>query len=256
VTRAILVARHFGKEVTVKINQDFVMAVETILFLKKRKKDDYLQASEIAKALDFSVGYLQKVIQMLSRQGNISDVKNAVAAGVKVVQYRDKNKSTLDLYKEATLLRSICKKVIFIINDRLDIALAVGADGVHLGQEDIPYAYARKLLGREKIIGLSTHSLKQALFAEKLGADYISVGPVFATPTKPEYKAVGLSLIRKVKNKIRVPFVAIGGINFNNLKGVLNAGASRIAIVRAICKARSIRNTVSDIKLLITTQNA
>lgn len=195
----------------------------------------------------------------------VSAAENVISGGADIIQLRFKpayrtgrNMELSKVIEDACRIARLAKSsnVVFIINDRLDVALLVNADGVHLGQEDIPYAYARKLLGREKIIGLSTHSLKQALFAEKLGADYISVGPVFATPTKPEYKAVGLSLIRKVKNKIRIPFVAIGGINFNNFKGVLNAGASRIAIVRAICKARSIRNTVSDFKLLLTTQNA
>ncbi|MEK6714479.1 MAG: thiamine phosphate synthase [Candidatus Omnitrophota bacterium] len=187
----------------------------------------------------------------------VSAAENVISGGADIIQLRFnpayRSGRIMELSKvleDACRIARLAKRfnVIFIINDRLDVALLVNADGVHLGQDDIPYAYARKLLGREKIIGLSTHSLKQAFFAEKLGSDYISVGPVFATPTKPEYKAVGLSLIRKVKNKIRIPFVAIGGINPNNLSDVLGAGADRVAVVRAVCRAKNIQNAVRNLK--------
>ena len=184
----------------------------------------------------------------------VSAAENVISGGSDIIQLRFKDMELSKVMEDACRIARLAKSsnVIFIINDRIDIALLVNADGVHLGQEDIPYAYARKLLGREKIIGLSTHSLKQALFAEKLGSDYISVGPVFATPTKPEYKAVGLSLIRKVKNNIRIPFVAIGGINPNNLSDVLGAGADRVAVVRAVCRAKNIQNAVRNLNLQLS----
>lgn len=139
-------------------------------------------------------------------------------------------------------------KVIFIVNDRVDIARVSGADGVHLGQDDFPVSIARKLLGKDKIIGISTHSVKEALRAQKQKADYISLGPIFKTPTKPEYRAQGLTLIKKLRPRLRVPFLAIGGINLRNLKQVVDAGAKRVAVVRAICKSKNIAKTIRQFK--------
>lgn len=171
----------------------------------------------------------------LSRAGNISDVKNALAAGVKLVQYREKHKTTRQMHLEALALRRICRKIIFIVNDRLDIALSAGADGVHLGIEDLPYPLARKLLAKNKIIGLSVHTLKQALEAERMGADYIGLGPIFATATKPDAgKPLGIKLIRKIKEEVSIPLIAIGGIDLANAADVVNAGADGLCAVSAV----------------------
>ena len=174
----------------------------------------------------------------LTRKSVIEDAKSAIKAGVKIIQYREKNKSTSDMFKEAKEIKKLCKEnnVLFLINDRIDVALAVDADGVHLGtDEDMPYKYARKLLGSSKIVGLSAHSVKEALKNQELGADYTSIGPIYFTTTKKNsHKPIGLEPVKQLKNKIKIPFVAIGGINEKNIGKVLKAGAKNIAIISAI----------------------
>ena len=176
----------------------------------------------------------------LTKKGVIEDVKSAVKAGVKIIQYREKNKSTREMIKEANEIKIICKQcklndVLFIVNDSIDVALAVDADGVHLGNDDMPYHIARKLLGKDKIIGLTVHNLKEAKYAEEIKADYIGVSPIFETKTKPDAGLPGgLELIKKIRSEIKIPIVAIGGINENNIESVLNAGAKSIAIISAI----------------------
>lgn len=176
--------------------------------------------------------------------------KEAIAGGADVIQLRDKEANAGELIKLGRTLRNLTRRhrILFIINDRPDIAKAVDADGVHLGQDDLPIETARSILGKDKIIGLSTHSVSQAQDAQRSGADYISVGPIFATPTKPEYKAVGVDLIKKIRNKIKIPFVVIGGINESNIDEVLTAGAKRVAVVRAVCGARDIRRAAKHLK--------
>ena len=191
----------------------------------------------------------------------VTRAKEIIAGGADVVQLRfkpadyagRKTKPQPNLgkvIKDARRIAHLSKKhkVLFIINDRVDIALSSDADGVHLGQEDLPVSYARKLLGGNKIIGISTHSVKEALKAQEQKADYISLGPIFKTPTKPEYSAQGLMLIRKLRTRLRVPFLAIGGINLRNLEQILNAGAKRVAVVRAICKSKNIAKTIKQFK--------
>ncbi len=176
--------------------------------------------------------------------------KEAIAGGADIIQLRDKEASARELIKTGLAIRgfTLKKKVLFIVNDRPDIAFAVDADGVHLGQGDLPIETARALLGRKKIIGISTHSLRQAAEAQKRGADYIGVGPVFPTPTKPDYDAVGLDLIKSVKARIKIPFVAIGGIDRFNIDKVVSAGAIRVAVVRAVCGAADIRRAAGILK--------
>jgi len=139
-----------------------------------------------------------------------------------------------------------------VINDSLDIALIIGADGVHLGQDDISIKDARRLSvtagRREFIIGKSTHSLKQAMDAQREGADYIGVGPIFPSKVKPDYTVVGAGLIKQVEEKIRVPFFAIGGINQNNIENVLKAGARRVAVSGAVCEAEDVQKATRRLK--------
>lgn len=178
----------------------------------------------------------------------------AVAGGADIIQLRDKESPALEVVAAGKAIRRAVSadKAAFIINDRADIAVAVGADGVHLGQEDIPVGAARAILGKGKIIGLSTHSLEQAQAAQESGADYIGVGPVFSTPTKPDYKAVGLELITKVRKISKLPFVAIGGIDDTNAADVIRAGADRIAVVRSVCGAQDVRAAARRLKEIIT----
>lgn len=182
----------------------------------------------------------------LSKKSVLEDVKAAIKAGVKIIQYREKNAPTKQIIKEASEIKKLCKKngVLFLINDRVDVALAVSSDGVHLGEEeDMPYKIARKLLGKNKIIGLSAHSVKDALHNEKIGADYTSIGPIYYTTTKKNgHKPIGLNPIKQLKNRLNIPFVAIGGINKANIDEVVEAGPRNIAIISAIISNGNIEN--------------
>lgn len=164
-------------------------------------------------------------------------IDRALLGGVDVIQLRSKVLSDRELYDVGRLLRKVTlkRKKLFIVNNKVDLAVALEADGVHLGQDDLPIEAARKLLGkRSMFIGISTHNLTQAREAEKKGADYIGFGPIFGTPTKPTYKPIGLDGIAKVVRDIEIPVVCIGGINRENMDRVIAAGAKRVAVVRAI----------------------
>lgn len=176
--------------------------------------------------------------------------QEAISGGADIIQLRDKDTSASEILKVGRVIRDLThkKKIPFIINDRVDIAVALDADGVHLGQDDLPIEAARSMMGSEKLIGLSTHSLPQALDAEKKGADYIGVGPIFSTPTKPDYRAVGIDLIREIRDKIKIPFVVIGGIDESNIDEVIAAGARRVAVVRAVCGAKDVRGASERLK--------
>lgn len=177
-------------------------------------------------------------------------VEEAIAGGADAIQLRDKGYSTRELLREALNLRDITRKrgVPFIINDRVDVALTVNADGVHLGQDDLPIVYARKLLGKDKIIGISAHNLELAIQAEKDGADYIGVGSVFPTATKPENQLAGLEAITNIKRNVNIPVVAIGGIKEENVALVGEAGADCIAVISAVVSADNIREAARNLR--------
>ena len=167
-------------------------------------------------------------------------VTAAIRGGVTVVQYREKSASTRRMIEEAAEIRGVCQaaNVPFIVNDRLDVALAVNADGVHVGQDDIPASLARKLLGKGKILGVSAGSEEEARKAVEDGADYIGASPVFSTPTKPDAPApLGIEGLRHMARSVRIPVVAIGGINRANAAAMMEAGAAGIAVVSAIIAA-------------------
>lgn len=177
----------------------------------------------------------------LGSKNIIQLTKEIIVGGADIIQLRCKDLSTKEFINLGNSIRRITSKysVPLIINDRVDVAKAINADGVHLGQDDLPTNYARVFLGNCKIIGLSTHTLQQALDAQAKKVDYISVGPIFKTPTKPEYKMVGLSLIEAVSERIKIPYFVIGGINAENLDSVLKKSAERVAVVRSVLKAQS-----------------
>ena len=172
----------------------------------------------------------------ISRLSHVQLVRIALSAGVRTIQFREKNMPRKQLYKEVVPIQKLVKKyrATFIINDHVDIAKAVDADGVHLGQEDMPVEEARKVLGKRKVIGISTHSLSQAVRAEKSGADYIGFGPVFQTSTKKAGRPKGIDGLRKIRKRIHIPIVAIGGITWENVNEVLESGADACAIVSGI----------------------
>lgn len=157
-------------------------------------------------------------------------------AGVDMVQLREKSMEAGLLLRHAETVRRRTSEfgALFVVNDRVDVALAAGADGVHLGQDDLPVDEARRQMGPVPIIGLSTHSREQFLTGLKTDADYLAVGPVFVTPTKPGRPAVGLDLVAFGADRASKPMFAIGGINPGNLEDVVEAGARRVAVVRAI----------------------
>ncbi|MBN2442337.1 MAG: thiamine phosphate synthase [Spirochaetales bacterium] len=180
-------------------------------------------------------GYYFITDATLSKAGIIRDVKEAISAGVKIIQYRNKNPETRVLYEEAALLKEICGDAMLLINDRIDIALAIDADGVHIGQEDMPLLIARKLLGKTKTIGVTVHNLEEALEAESDGADYLGISPVFATATKSDAgKPCGLTLIEEIRKKVSLPLIAIGGITLINAKSVVDAGADGICSISEV----------------------
>ncbi len=184
----------------------------------------------------------------LSKNGTLFDVKNAVDAGCKIVQYREKNKSTRDMIKEAEQLKKLCKdRAFFLVDDRVDVALAVDADGVHLGQNDMPVEIARRLLGDEKIIGLTVHNVEEAVEAEKLGVDYVGLAPVFKTGTKEDSgEPCGVEMLKKIRDIVSVPIVAVGGINKDNVQDVISAGADGVVAVSSVLQSDDVYQEVCD----------
>ena len=163
----------------------------------------------------------------------------ALAGGADLFQLRDKDASDDELLAAAETARERCRAAgaLFVLNDRPDLAVACGADGVHVGQEDTPVARAREIVGNDVIVGLSTHSMKQAQAGCRSGADYIAVGPVHATPTKQGRPAIGVEPIRYAAAHVSVPWFAIGGIDTGTVGDVVRAGARRIVVVRALADA-------------------
>jgi len=181
-------------------------------------------------------------------------IEQAYRGGADIVQLRSKKLSDAALIRLGLKTREIAEKFrkLYFMNDRVDLALVTGADGVHLGQDDMPVRMARMMVaqaGKKLWIGKSTHSLMQALAAVKEKVDYIGVGPVFTTPTKPHAKSVGLEFVKQAAARIRIPWVAIGGIDRGNIAGVTGAGATRVAVVRAIFAEKDPASAALELKL-------
>jgi len=201
----------------------------------KRSKKQAKETNKMAYTLN-NLGLYFITDSKLTKKTVLQDVDSAIKAGLKIIQYREKESSSRLMYQEAKEIKELCKKssALLIINDRIDIALAVDADGIHLGNNDIPYKEARKLLSN-KIIGLTVHNLQEAKEAQRLGADYIGVSPIFETKTKSDAGApAGLKLIEEIKKEVALPIVAIGGINLDNIDSVISSGAGSAAVISAI----------------------
>ncbi len=184
-------------------------------------------------------------------------VRRAIEGGASMIQLRDKLAGLRQLLPQAREIADLCREreVCFIVNDRLDLALAVDADGVHLGQDDLPLAAARAVLGAERFLGVSTHSLEQAIQAAGDGADYLGIGPIFATATKATgYAPIGCDTIQQIRARIGLPLLAIGGITLGNVAGVIHAGATGVAVISAIVGADDIGTAARD--FLDTIRNA
>lgn len=181
---------------------------------------------------------------------HIDVARDAIAGGATVIQLREKDRCTRDMLRIAAEIKKLTHRsgTLFIINDRIDIALAIDADGVHLGQEDMPLPYARKILGKGKIIGVSVGGIKEAVRVEREGADYLGVGSIFLTPSKSDAgQPVGLSTLSEIRSSVKSPIVAIGGITLNNLEDVLKAGADGVAVISAVACAADVRRATSEL---------
>ncbi|MFQ5866547.1 MAG: thiamine phosphate synthase [bacterium] len=204
--------------------------------------------------------------------------EEAISGGADMVQLRVKDWMDRKTIEIGQKLREIASShhLPMVVNDRPDVALALGADGVHLGQQDMPLTLVRRLLRWEvagasiyergqkrklqkggplpkgrpvtRFIGVSTHSLKEAIKAEKEGADYISIGPIFHTSSKPDLKPIGLNSIRQVRKKVKIPFFAIGGIDQENVGEVIRAGAERVAVIHAVFSAKNVRKAATEMR--------
>lgn len=197
---------------------------------------------------DYSI-YLVTDDGCLQGRALIDCVRKALEGGVTLVQYRAKTASSAEMYAEALQLKALCDsfKVPLIINDRLDIAMAVGAAGVHLGQDDLPCAAARKILGEDYIIGVSAHNPAEAKAALQSGADYLGCGAVFGTATKADVQKLGTDGLAAICKAKGLPVVGIGGVTADNYREVRAAGADGAAIVSGILAQPDIRATVEAI---------
>lgn len=175
-------------------------------------------------------------ITVFNTDANIyNTVTSLLEEGIRWIQYREKNKTRREMFYDALKLREITRRfdAFFTVNDYVDIALAVDADGVHLGQQDLPIKEARKILG-SRIIGISTHNLKEAVDAEKQGADYIGFGSIFHTATKDDVIIQGLDPLREIKKSVKIDVIAIGGITVDNVMSVFDAGCDSVAVSSGI----------------------
>jgi len=178
-------------------------------------------------------------------------LKKAIHGGVDIVQYRDKYSETRAVIKEARPLLKICRSynLPFIINDRLDVAISINADGLHIGQEDMPASAARKALGRNKLIGLSCHTISQVKNTQKNSIDYLGFGPVFKTATKPKSKPCGEKSLQRALSLSRLPMFAIGGITKKRISQLTSKkGKIRVACIREICLAKDPENAARKLK--------
>ena len=216
-----------------------VYALQTAMIIETRPLDRLLQA--------------RLYLVTSPSETLLETVEQALQGGLKLVQYRDKDAPDCDRLQRAIQLREVCHRygALFIVNDRVDLAYAAQADGVHLGQQDVPMTVARDILGPDKIVGRSTTNPQEMARAIAEKADYIGVGPIFETPTKQGKAAVGFDYIRYALEHAPMPWYAIGGINLDNLPQVLQAGAERVALVRAIMAAPDPKATTQALLTLL-----
>jgi thiamine-phosphate pyrophosphorylase len=205
------------------------------------------------KAVDYSL-YLVTDRNLSMGRHNLFVVESAVKGGVSCVQLREKNCSTFKFIEQALLLKEFLsnQNIMLIINDNLDVAQAVGADGIHLGQKDTPFSTAKKIVGDSMIIGISAECIDDAVQAEKEGADYIGVGPIYSTATKTDTGSpIGIDGLIKIRKTVKIPIVAIGGINHTNAEAVIKSGADGIAVVSAIVSAKDPEKDARKLKTII-----
>ena len=199
--------------------------------------------------IDFSLYIITTEIPILKRN-HLDVAEAALSAGATMIQLRDKSKSTEEMLDIASSLRELTRQagITLIVNDRADVALDVGADGVHLGQNDLPLSYVRRFCTSEMIIGISVKTLDQAIKAAKEGADYLGVGPIFSTPSKDDAgEPIGCEIIAQIRDRVKLPLVAIGGITKDNLEEVFKAGADGIAVISAVACAEDMEEATAEL---------
>jgi thiamine-phosphate pyrophosphorylase len=201
--------------------------------------------------IDYSL-YLVTDRELMSTPTLEQAVEQAVAGGCTLVQLREKSASSLEFYKTAESVKKITDRhrIPLIINDRADVALAVNAAGVHIGQSDLPAAAVRRMIGEDKILGVSASSLEEAAKAEQDGADYLGIGAMFATGTKTDAELVTMDELKKIKAAVSLPIVVIGGINQRTVPAFAHTGIDGIAVVSALIGAKDITNAARELKEL------
>ncbi|AQS07344.1 thiamine phosphate synthase [Clostridium beijerinckii] len=199
--------------------------------------------------IDYSI-YLVTDRDLMSTETLEEAVEKAIIGGCTLIQLREKDCSSLDFYNTAVRVKEITDKynIPLIINDRVDIALAVDAAGVHVGQSDIPAAIVRKVIGNDKILGVSTGSVNEAIEAEKNGADYLGVGAMYSTGTKKDADSTSMDELRKIRENVSIPIVVIGGINKDRVKDFKGIGIDGLAIVSAIIAKEDITTAAKELK--------
>jgi thiamine-phosphate pyrophosphorylase len=210
------------------------------------ERDLIARTSRRNKARKISGLYVILDRQFLAGRDELDIAGQVIEGGARVLQFRDKQSKKGELLLVAQKLKKLCNDagVLFMINDYLDLALAADADGLHIGQDDLPLSVVRRQLPIDKIVGYSVNTLSQATKAEKGGADYIAVGSVFPTATKKEATVIGVDIVRELKRKLSIPLVAIGGINRDNIGEVIAAGADAIAVISAALGEEDVRGAV------------
>lgn len=199
--------------------------------------------------IDYSI-YLVTDRDLMSTETLEEAVEEAIKGGCTLIQLREKECSSLDFYNTAVNVKKITDKynIPLLINDRLDIAQAVDAAGVHIGQSDLPLTIVRNILGNDKIIGVSAGNLEEALIAEKNGADYIGVGAVYATGSKKDATAVTMEEVKKIRNNVEIPMVVIGGVNKERIKDFKDVAIDGVAIISAIIAQKDIKKAAEEIR--------
>jgi len=268
VGRIISISNTLDKKESVNniINANFKRAQEAMRTIEEMLKlTDYNLSKEVEQER-FRIYTLEKEYNKMKRtiprglygitgekfaggKGNIQCVRDMIAGGIEVIQYREKEKPLREKIEEIKEIRGICREnnVLFIVNDHIDIALLVEADGIHVGQKDMHISDVRRLVGEEMIIGLSTHSPEQAKQAVLDGADYIGVGPIFPTTTK-DTPSVGLEYLEYASKNIDIPFVAIGGIKVHNIEKISVRNPYSVCLVSEIVGATDIKATIKKLK--------
>jgi thiamine-phosphate pyrophosphorylase len=215
----------------------------------EQRPDIMLELRISMKAIDWRLCLVADV-EAAEKRDLVAIIQEAADAGATLIQLRGKKCETRKFLNLARKASGICdsKGIPLIINDRADIALACEADGLHLGQLDLPLPDARKVLGKDRVIGISVNTIEEALAAEAGGADYLGVGPVYYTASKEKLPAIlGLEGLRECREKVRIPILAIGGISAQNAKAVIDAGADGIAVISAIMGAKNVREATKKL---------